>query len=172
MEDKKKIDYTYSGNKYVRSDGKIKVNKSFTIRRWINRIISFFLLITTIIVTSILVKYVTQKYVIVNNEKMFYSDDVDYDIGDKIVFSNTKEWYDIALFITGRKQASRGEIVTLPYGVTKFKGKRRVLKEDEYLIKCLEGYCDPGQEYLIKGNIIYGVVVDKDETFSDKRIQQ
>lgn len=159
--DNKKIDYTYSSNKYVRSDGEIKVNKSFTIRKWINRVISFILLIVTIIVTAVAIKYVTQKYVIVNDNKLYYSNDVEYDIGDKIVFSPTKEWYDIALYLIKKKEASRGEIVTLPYGVTNFNNKRITLKENEYLIKCLEGYCEPDKEYLIKEDIIYGVVVSE-----------
>lgn len=170
--DNKKIDYTYSNNKYVRSDGKIKINKSFLIRRWINRIISLLLLIATIIITAIAIKYISQKYVIVNSSRVFYNDEVEYDIGNKIVFSNSKDWYDFALFLLKKKEASRGEIVTLPYGVAKFNNKRRTLGQDEYLIKCIEGYCEPGKEYLISGEIIYGLEAKEDETFRDKRIQR
>lgn len=169
--DNRKIDYTYSNNKYVRSDGKIKVNKSFLIRRWINRFISFALLVATIIITAIAIRYVSQKYVIVNGDRIFYNDEAEYDIGDKIVYSGSKDWYDFILYLAKKKEASKGEIVTLPYGVAKINGKRKTLGQGEYLIKCLEGYCEPGKEYLISEKIIYGLEVEKDETFRDKRLQ-
>lgn len=160
--DEKKIDYTYSKNKYVNSN-KIKINKSFLIKKAIYKILSVLLCLFAIIITILFFIHYSQPLVVIGEEKIHYDDSVPLDIGQTVVYSRDKEWYDLPLYLLNQKEALEGEIVTLPLGISKMDRRRKVLKENEYIVKCKKGYCEKDKMYLIEKNDIYGVVIKNAE---------
>lgn len=161
-EDKKKIDYTYSKNKYV-NPNKIKINKSFLIRRALYKILSIILCLFVIVVTILFFIHYSQPLVVIGEDKIHYDSNVPLDIGQTIVYSKDKEWFDLPLYLLKQKEALKGEIVTLPFGISKMDRRKRVLKESEYIVKCISGYCEKDKMYLINKKDIYGVVVKNAE---------
>lgn len=159
-EKKQAIDYTYSKNKYINSN-KIKFEKSFLIRRWINRILTLIAFVVTVIVLAIMIKHYSKPMVRINNEKFYYDSKTPLDIGYNIAFGTEKTKLDFLYFIMGDKNVMKGEVTALPQGLIVYNRKQRKLNQDEYAVKCVTGGCEEDKIYIINKNNIYGSLRDE-----------